>query len=170
MAYTSIHTIRATVSAAIAYITNGDKTIDGLYVNSYACRSDSAGASEDFRAVRGTGTGRTQILAYHMIQSFAPGEVTPEQAMQIGEELCDRYLKGDYQYVIAVHNTTCIAISFLTIPIFTMGLVSPPSIIKAGRTKERGQSCVKYRTRYVLNTAYRSSTRLVRAYLIMRTK
>ena len=30
-----------------------------------------------------------------MIQSFAPGEVTPEQAMQIGEELCDRYLKGD---------------------------------------------------------------------------
>ena len=39
-----------------------------------------------------------------MIQSFAPGEVTPEQALQIGEELCDRYLKGDYQYVIAVHN------------------------------------------------------------------
>ena len=39
-----------------------------------------------------------------MIQSFAPGEATPEQAMQIGEELCDRYLKGDYQYVIAVHN------------------------------------------------------------------
>ena len=104
MAYTSIHTIRATVSAAIAYITNGDKTVNGIYVNSYACRSDSAGASEDFRAVRGTGTGRTQILAYHMIQSFAPSEVTPEQAMQIGEELCDRYLKGDYQYVIAVHN------------------------------------------------------------------
>lgn len=39
-----------------------------------------------------------------MIQSFAPGEVTPEQAMQIGEELCNRYLKGDYQYVIAVHH------------------------------------------------------------------
>lgn len=104
MAYTSIHTIRATVSAAIAYITRDDKTIDGLYVNSYACRADSAGASEDFRAVRNTGTGRSQILAYHMIQSFAPSEVTPEQAMQIGEELCDRYLKGDYQYVIAVHN------------------------------------------------------------------
>ena len=104
MAYTSIHTIRATVSAAIAYITNGDKTVNGVYVNSYACRANSAGASEDFRAVRNTGTGRTQILAYHMIQSFAPGEVTPEQAMQIGEELCDRYLKGDYQYVIAVHN------------------------------------------------------------------
>lgn len=39
-----------------------------------------------------------------MIQSFASNEVTPEQAMQIGEELCGRYLKGDYQYVLAVHN------------------------------------------------------------------
>ena len=104
MAYTSIHSIKATDWAALRYITNGDKTVNGVYVNSYACRADSAGASEDFRAVRNTGTGRTQILAYHMIQSFAPGEVTPEQAMQIGEELCDRYLKGNYQYVIAVHN------------------------------------------------------------------
>ena len=104
MAYTSIHTIRATVSAAIAYITRDDKTVNGIYVSSYACRADSAGASEDFRAVRDRGTGRTKILAYHLIQSFAPGEVTPEQAMQIGEELCDRYLKGDYQYVLAVHS------------------------------------------------------------------
>ncbi|MGN0575957.1 MAG: relaxase/mobilization nuclease domain-containing protein [Ruminococcus sp.] len=75
-----------------------------MYVSSYACRADSRDAAEDFRAVRANGTGRTQILAYHLIQSFAPEEVTPEQAMQIGEELCDRYLKGDYQYVIAVHN------------------------------------------------------------------
>ena len=104
MAVTSIHSIKATVGAAIAYITDGDKTVNGVYVNSYACRADSAGVSEDFRTVRGTGTGRTQILAYHMIQSFAPGEVTPEQAMQIGEELCDRFLQGNYQYVLAVHT------------------------------------------------------------------
>ena len=104
MAYTSIHSIKATDGAALRYITNGDKTVNGLYVQSCACRADSRGAAADFRAVRVNGTGRTEILAYHMIQSFAPGEVTPEQAMQIGEELCDRYLKGDYQYVIAVHN------------------------------------------------------------------
>ena len=104
MAVTSIHSIKATVGAAIAYITDGDKTVNGVYVSSYACRADSAGASEDFRAVQNTGTGRTKILAYHLIQSFAPDEVTPEQSMQIGEELCDRYLKGDYQYVLAVHS------------------------------------------------------------------
>ena len=30
--------------------------------------------------------------------------MTPEQALQIGEELCDRFLQGNYQYVLAVHN------------------------------------------------------------------
>ncbi|MBR7083654.1 MAG: relaxase/mobilization nuclease domain-containing protein, partial [Oscillospiraceae bacterium] len=104
MAYTSIHSIKATDWAAIHYITDGDKTVNGLYVQSYACRADSRGASEDFRAVRANGTGRTTILAHHIIQSFAPNEVTPEQALQIGEELCDKFLKGDYQYVLAVHT------------------------------------------------------------------
>ena len=87
MAYTSIHSIKATDWAALDYITRSDKTIDGLYVQSYACRADSRGAAADFRAVRANGTGRTQILAHHIIQSFAPNEVTPEQALQIGEEL-----------------------------------------------------------------------------------
>ena len=104
MAYTSIHSIKATDGAALRYITNGDKTVNGLYVQSYACRADSIGAAADFRAVRAGGTGRTQILAHHIVQSFAPDEVTPEQALQIGEELCDRFLQGNYQYVLAVHN------------------------------------------------------------------
>ena len=104
MAYTSIHSIKATDWAALDYITRSDKTINGLYVQSYACRADSRGAAADFRAVRAGGTGRTQILAHHIVQSFAPDEVTPEQALQIGEELCDRFLQGNYQYVLAVHT------------------------------------------------------------------
>jgi hypothetical protein len=104
LAVTSIHSVKATVGSAIRYIVDGDKTVDGLYVQSYACRSDSRGASEDFRTVRGRGTGRTQILAHHIIQSFKPNEVTPEQALQIGDELCDKFLKGNYQYVLAVHS------------------------------------------------------------------
>ena len=104
MAVTSIHSIKATDWAAIRYITNGDKTVNGLYVQSYACRSDSAGASEDFRTVRNNGTGRTRILAHHIIQSFEHGEITPEKALQVSEELCDRFLQGDYQYVLAVHT------------------------------------------------------------------
>lgn len=54
--------------------------------------------------MREQGTGRTQILGYHIIQSFKPDEITPEQALAVSEELCDRYLKGNYQYVLAVHT------------------------------------------------------------------
>ena len=104
MAVTSIHSIKATYWATIRYITDGDKTVNGLYVQSYACRSDSAGASEDFRTVRNNGTGRTRILAHHIIQSFEHGEITPEKALQVSEELCDKFLQGDYQYVLAVHT------------------------------------------------------------------
>ena len=104
MAYTSIHSIKATDWEALDYITRSDKTVNGLYVQSYACRADSRGAVADFRAVRANGTGHTEILAHHIVQSFAPNEVTPEQALQIGEELCDRFLQGNYQYVLAVHN------------------------------------------------------------------
>ncbi|MCI6583094.1 MAG: relaxase/mobilization nuclease domain-containing protein [Oscillospiraceae bacterium] len=86
------------------YITDADKTVNGLYVSSYGCRADSTGASEDFRAVRSNGTGRTKILAHHIIQSFEHGEITPEKAMQVSEELCDKLLEGNYQYVLAVHT------------------------------------------------------------------
>ena len=54
--------------------------------------------------MREQGTGRTEILGYHIIQSFKPDEITPEQALAVSEELCDRFLKGNYQYVLAVHT------------------------------------------------------------------
>ena len=54
--------------------------------------------------MREQGTGRTQILGYHIIQSFKSDEITPEQALAVSEELCDKYLKGNYQYVLAVHT------------------------------------------------------------------
>ena len=39
-----------------------------------------------------------------MIQSFAPGEITPEKALKIGIELCQKFLKEEYQYYLAVHT------------------------------------------------------------------
>ena len=104
MAVTSIHPIRSTVGSAIRYIIDPDKTVNGLYVSSYLCRTNSRGAAEDFTHIRKNGTGRTEVLAQHIIQSFKPGEITPEKALEIGEELCDRFLKGEYQYVLAVHT------------------------------------------------------------------
>ena len=37
------------------------------------------------------------------MQSFKPGEITPERALEVGEELCEKFLKGEYQYYLAVH-------------------------------------------------------------------
>ena len=103
MATTEIHAISKTLYKAIQYIVNPEKTGQGLYVNSYGCSADPAEASSSFLQIHTSGSGRGKTLAQHLIQSFSPGEVTPDEAMEIGMELAERYLKGEYQYVIATH-------------------------------------------------------------------
>lgn len=69
------------------------------------CDKNPYQASHDFDKVRASiGTGRSSVLSQHIIQSFAPNEVTPEKALQIGIELCKRFLKEEYQYYLAVHT------------------------------------------------------------------
>lgn len=72
-------------------------------MQSFMCGNSTSQAVEDFRRVRASGTGKGSILCQHMIQSFKPGEVTPETAMQIGQELCEKLLHDQYQYMIATH-------------------------------------------------------------------
>ena len=51
-----------------------------------------------------------KVIARHLIQSFDVGEVTPEQAHEIGKQFADEWLKGKYEYVIATHIDKGIAI------------------------------------------------------------
>lgn len=46
---------------------------------------------------------RGTVLARHLIQSFLPGETTPEMAHQIGMELCKKILKDEYEFVLSTH-------------------------------------------------------------------
>ena len=103
MAVTNVHPIRTTLSKAIAYIMNPEKTEKGVYVNSYGCSADFEKAADEFLEVRSLGTGRGTVLAQHIYQSFHGKEVTPEQAIKIGEELAEKFLKGKFQYIIAAH-------------------------------------------------------------------
>lgn len=103
MAVTNVHPIRTTLSKAIAYIMNPDKTEKGLYINSFNCSADFEKAAEEFMQIRFLGSGRGTVLAQHIYQSFHGKEVTPEQAIKIGEELAERFLKGKFQYIIATH-------------------------------------------------------------------
>ena len=101
MAYTRIHAIKATVDRSIAYICNPDKTDGELFVSSYGCSARTAAL--EFAFANGKTTGNDGNLAHHLIQSFAPGEVSFEEAHQIGTELADRLLEGKYSYVLATH-------------------------------------------------------------------
>lgn len=101
MAITEIHPITSTLNLAIDYIINPHKTEEQKFVGYNECTPVFA-AYEFLREQEEKGyRGTTQ--AFHMIQSFKPGEVTPEQANEIGKKLADELLKGQYEYVISTH-------------------------------------------------------------------
>lgn len=106
MATTKLFAIKTTEVKALAYIANPEKTDGGRLIFTYGCSSDPAQASRDFSAVRAGGTGLNTVLSQHFIQSFKPGEITPERALEVGKELCEKFLKGEYQYFLAVHTDT----------------------------------------------------------------
>lgn len=106
MAVTKIKPIRGTVNKALAYILDPQKTDDAFYVSSYGCAASDAAAKE-FEWTRNLavqqGMQMPKVLARHLIQSFDIGEVTPEEAHEVGKQLADEWLKGKYEYVIATH-------------------------------------------------------------------
>lgn len=101
MAITKIHPIKKTLNLAIGYIISDKKTDERILVSSFACMPETAHLQ--FINTREANNTSGTILAHHLIQSFYPGEVTPDKAHEIGEELAKKILKGQYEYVIATH-------------------------------------------------------------------
>ena len=101
MAVTKIHPIKTTLKKAIDYICNGDKTDDEIYVTTHLCSRENA--YKEFEITKKQFSSRTKILAHHLIQSFVPEEVSFEEAHQVGIELCEKILEGQYEYVLATH-------------------------------------------------------------------
>ena len=89
------------------YSQNAAKTNDGEYISSYEC--DAKTADEEFLLSKRQYqhiTGRQQknnIIAYQIRQSFKPGEITPEEANQVGYELAMRFTKGKHAFLVATH-------------------------------------------------------------------
>ena len=101
MAYTKIHAITATVNKAVDYICNPDKTDEGILISSYGCSPETA--AYDFKCALSKTSQSDPNNAYHLIQSFLPGEVSKRQAHQIGVDLADKHLEGKYSYVVTTH-------------------------------------------------------------------
>ncbi len=100
MAVTKIHPIKITLKKAIDYICNGDKTDNEIYVTHLCSRKN---VHKEFELTKKQFKSRTKTLAHHLIQSFVPEEVSFEEAHQVGIELCEKILKGKYEYVLATH-------------------------------------------------------------------
>ena len=89
------------------YSQNAEKTNQGEYISSYEC--DPKTADEEFLLTKRQYqhmTGRQQkheVIAYQIRQSFKPGEITPEEANQIGQELAMRFLKGKHAFLVSTH-------------------------------------------------------------------
>jgi len=105
MAVTKIKAIRGTLSKAIAYILNPEKTDEKLLVSSYGCASETAAREFEWtrKIAEQKGMNPVRIIARHVIQSFEIGEVTPEFAHEIGKQFADEILGGKYEYVLTTH-------------------------------------------------------------------
>ena len=101
MAITKIHPIKSTLNLAIVYITNEEKTDEKILVSTNKCFASTAHTA--FMKTREDNKVNGTVLARHLIQSFMPGEATPEIAHQIGMELCKRILKDQYEFVLTTH-------------------------------------------------------------------
>ena len=101
MAITKTHPIKSTLKAAIDYICNPAKTDGKLLVSSFGCAAETADI--EFEWTRRHAIDKGANLGRHLIQAFAPGEVSPEEAHEIGMELAKEVLGGKYEFVLTTH-------------------------------------------------------------------
>ena len=97
-------TTAVSLQDALDYAANRDKTEQSCFESSYACTLETAFA--DMRQTKERWHKSGGVQGYHLVQSFAAGEVSPELAHQIAKELADRVLGGQYEYVIGTHLNT----------------------------------------------------------------
>ena len=93
----------------IGYVENPDKTQNGNLITGYECNPHTAAgefALDKKKYLMRTGRvrGSDDVIAYHLRQSFAPGEITPEEANRLGYELAVRFTKGDHAFIVATHT------------------------------------------------------------------
>ena len=102
--------------AALRYVENDNKTDRQVFVGGINCSKQNAYA--EMIAVQRRFGLRGKVVGYHGIQSFKVGEVTPEQAFEIGKETARRMWGGKYQVLVTVHlNTDNIHCHFVVNPV-----------------------------------------------------
>jgi len=101
LAITKTHPIKSTLKHAIDYICNPSKTDGKLLVSSFGCAAETADI--EFAWTRQHAIDKGSNLGRHLIQAFEPGEVSPEEAHEIGLQLAKEILGGKYEFVLTTH-------------------------------------------------------------------
>ena len=101
MAITKTHPIKSTLKAAIDYICDPSKTDGKLLVSSYGFTAETADI--EFGWTRRHAIDKGYNLGRHLIQAFSPGEVSAEEAHEIGMQLAKEILGGKYEFVLTTH-------------------------------------------------------------------
>ena len=101
MAVTKIKPIKSTLSKALDYIENPDKTDGKMLISSFGCSYETADIEFEYTLSQALQKGNN--LAFHLIQSFEPGEVDYQKAHEIGKQLADAVTKGQHEYVLTTH-------------------------------------------------------------------
>lgn len=101
-------TVGQAISDILDYSKNPQKTDNGQLITSWQCYSRIADAEFLFtkrQYIQKTGRvrGEDDVIAYHLRQSFRPGEITPEEANRLGCELARRFTKGNHAFIVCTH-------------------------------------------------------------------
>ena len=96
------------ISDIIDYVANPQKTDNGKLITGYGCDSRTADAEfllakRQYISATGRVRGADDVIAYHVRQSFKPGEITPEEANRMGVEFAKRFTKGNHAYIVCTH-------------------------------------------------------------------
>lgn len=102
----------ATIATALGrtadYVENPDKTDGGEWISSYECDAQIVDdeflfSKRQYAMITGRDQGKKDVIAYHLRQSFKPGEIDPATANKIGYELAMSLTKGKHAFLICTH-------------------------------------------------------------------
>ena len=105
MAVTQLYNRTTNLNGLIEYVMNGDKTDEMKYVSGVNCLPETA-YEEMISTKNRFNKGKEKIIGYHLIQSFARYEVTPEVAHELGLEYVNEVFGKDFEVVVATHLNT----------------------------------------------------------------
>ena len=96
------------ISDIIDYVANPQKTDHGKLITGYECDSRVADAEfllakRQYIAVTGRVRGKDDVIAYHVRQSFCPGEITAEEANRLGVEFAKRFTNDKHSFIVCTH-------------------------------------------------------------------